>query len=90
MCCGKNRTIVLQGTGTSLGKQAAESAPAGANRARSNMAYFEYTGKAAMTVVAPVTGMRYRFVAPGSRVGVDLRDRRHLSAVPNLVQVRSL
>ena len=43
-----------------------------------------------MTVTGPVTGARYRFSTPGSRVAVDLRDRKSLAAIPQLVQVNSL
>jgi hypothetical protein len=90
MCCGKNRTAVSQ---TRVGPPAGRSVqtpPAFTTRQRSSAAYFEYTGKTALTAVGPVSGMRYRFATPGSRVAVDLRDRKHLAAVPNLVQVRSL
>ena len=64
--------------------------PASAIKQRSSVVYFEYTGKSAMTVVGPISGMTYRFPAPGSRAAVDLRDHRHVAAVPTLVQVRSL
>ena len=56
----------------------------------SNVAVFEYTGKTAMTAVGPVTGLRYRFAGPGSRLAVDLRDRSRLAEIPNLAQVRSV
>jgi len=48
--------------------------------------FFEYMGKTGMTVTGPVTGKRYRFEGSGSRVEVDLRDRRPLAAVPQLRQ----
>jgi hypothetical protein len=56
---------------------------------RDSFAYFEYTGKTALTVVGPVTGKRYRFGAPGAVAVVDQMDRIALSAVPNLRQVRN-
>jgi hypothetical protein len=40
-----------------------------------------------MTVAAPVTGAAYRFVGPGSRLQVDLRDAPSLAALPNLRRV---
>ena len=43
-----------------------------------------------MTVTGPVTGARYRFPMSGSRVAVDLRDRKSVAAIPQLVQVNSL
>jgi len=61
-----------------------------ASRQRRSVAYFEYAGKTALTVVGPVSGTRYRFVTPGSRVAVDLRDRKQVAAVPGLVEVGSL
>jgi hypothetical protein len=57
---------------------------------RTSVAYFEYTGRTAMTVIGPVSGVRYRFDAPGSRIAVDLRDRKTVAAIPQLVQVSSL
>ena len=90
MCCGKNRTAVSQTRVASPAGRAVQTSPPFATRQRSNTAYFEYTGKTALTAVGPVSGMRYRFASPGSRVAVDLRDRKHFAAVPNLVQVRSL
>jgi hypothetical protein len=90
MCCGKNRTGMSQTRVASPANRAVQASSAVATRQLSSVAYFEYTGKTALTVVGPVSGMRYRFAAPGSRVAVDLRDRKHFAAVPNLVQVRSL
>jgi hypothetical protein len=90
MCCGKTRTAVSQTRVSFPPRRAVQTSPAIAIKQRSNAAYFEYTGKTAMTVMGPVSGTTYRFVAPGSRVAVDLRDSQHFAAVPNLVAVRSL
>ena len=90
MCCGRNRTAVSQTRVSAFAGRAVQTLPAFATGQRSNVAYFEYTGKTALTAVGPVSGARYRFATPGSRVAVDLRDRKHLAAVPNLMQVRSL
>ncbi len=90
MCCGKNRTAVSQTRVSAPPNNAAQTSPAFAIKQRSSVAYFEYIGKSAMTVMGPISGMTYRFPAPGSRAAVDLRDHRHVAAVPNLVQVGSL
>jgi hypothetical protein len=46
--------------------------------------FFEYVGKTGMTVIGPISGVRYRFIGPGSILSVDPRDRRALVNVPNL------
>ncbi len=51
--------------------------------------HFEYIGKTGMTVVGPVTGLRYRFDVPGAVVAVEGRDAPSVSAVPNLRRTRS-
>jgi len=45
---------------------------------------FEYVGETSLTVSGPVTGARYRFPAPGSRLDVDARDAAYVGAVPSL------
>lgn len=90
MCCGKNRLVVSQTRVFSRGGRTMQTSRTLTSRQPSYVAYFEYTGKTAMTVVGPVSGMWYRFAAPGSRIPVDFRDRAALTAVPSLVQVQSL
>jgi hypothetical protein len=85
MCCGKNRATIAQ-TNT----QQAQPTVVAPTLQRTSVAYFEYTGKTAMTVIGPVSGIRYRFDAPGSRIAVDLRDRKSVAAIPQLLQVNSL
>lgn len=63
---------------------AAVSSPDGPSTSR---AYFQYTGKTAMTVIGGVTGEKYRFPNSGATVAVDARDRRSISAVPGLRRV---
>ena len=87
MCCGQNRTAISQTRAPSTTGRGVQTAP---NVGRSSVAYFEYTGKTAMTVVGPVTGATYRFGGSGSRAAVDLRDCGYLEPVPHLVRVRSL
>lgn len=48
---------------------------------------FEYVGSTGLTAVGPVTGKRYRFDRPGSRVLVDPRDAPSLAAVPHLRRI---
>jgi hypothetical protein len=48
---------------------------------------FEYIGNTGLTVYGAVTRTRYRFLNPGMRVLVDVRDARSLAGVPNLRRV---
>jgi hypothetical protein len=87
MCCGKNRIAASQSVSPSrIGHPGAAIRVYQGN----HVAYFEYRGATALTAIGSATGMRYRFAAPGSRVAVDLRDRRSLAAIPQLAQVQSL
>jgi hypothetical protein len=90
MCCGANRTVLPQTRASTRTGSEVRSAPAPSTVPRTNVAYFEYTGRTAMTVLGPISGLRYRFPSPGSRVAVDLRDRARLADIPNLSPVRSL
>jgi hypothetical protein len=51
---------------------------------QSRQASFRYTGATALTVVGPITGRRYRFIAPGAVLEVDSRDAPSLATVPHL------
>ena len=75
-CCGQRRAVAA-GSG-----QAVE---AGRPRRQiSRAALYEYTGATGMTVSGAVSGMRYRFAAPGSKVQIDSRDVSSLAGLPNL------
>ena len=50
--------------------------------------FFEYVGKTGMTVIGPISGLKYRFVGHGAILPVDPRDRASLLNVPNLRQVK--
>jgi hypothetical protein len=76
-CCGQSRTSFRTGRRLSSG------AGAGIENA-SVMATFEYIGSTGMTVVGPISGVKYRFSAPGSRVHVHWRDVPSMDGVPNL------
>ena len=45
---------------------------------------FEYVGPTQLVVIGPVSGRRYLFDRPGSRVAVDPVDRPGVGRVPNL------
>ena len=79
-CCGRQRNQ-FQGT--------SQPPPRVINRQRQPQPEirFEYMGATGMTVVGPVTGKRYRFDNPGSRVSVDPRDAPSMAAVPHLRRV---
>jgi hypothetical protein len=81
-CCGRQRTQ-FQGTG--------QIPPRVDDRRRQPLARtairFEYTGKTGLTVQGPVTGKRYRFDNPGSRLLVDPQDAPSLAAVPHLRRI---
>jgi hypothetical protein len=74
-CCGKKREDlwVKGGPGSSESRGAA-----------GPKIVFEYTGRTAMAVIGPASGMRYSFEGPGAQVEVDARDWRSLAAVPHL------
>jgi len=50
---------------------------------------FEYTGKTRLTVISPLTGVRYHFAAPGAQAPVDRRDQGMMAGVAGLRPVRS-
>ena len=81
-CCGKQREQFL---GTS------QVPPRGNDRQRQPLPQpairFEYVGATGLTVLGPVTGKRYRFDKPGSRLLVDLRDAPSMASVPHLRRV---
>ena len=51
---------------------------------------FEYMGRSALTVVAPATGIRYRFDHPGARLRVNARDALALQSIPLLRRVAAI
>lgn len=50
-------------------------------------AYFEYTGKTALTVTGNISGKQYRFNNSGDKQMVDYRDASGLMKVPVLKRV---
>jgi hypothetical protein len=88
MCCGRNRTALSLVTASHRDASPVQHTRSAAG-SQHFVAYFEYVGRTAITVIGPVSGIRYRFAAPGSRLAVDLRDRRALAGVPHLRQIQS-
>lgn len=79
-CCGKGREAM-----SSIRHTAAPAAPSVHRRSAAQPAVvFESTGRQSISVVGRVTGIRYEFHAPGTRVRVDLRDRSQLLRQPGL------
>lgn len=81
MCCGRGKARVqgapVQRDPVARFETRAHGAPV-----------FEYIGRTALTVFGPISGMPYRFNAPGSRLAVDPRDRPALAVIPVLRFVR--
>ena len=69
MCCGNTRRI--------------SASPRLSPPARGGTV-LTYTGRTALTVAGPSTGMVYRFTAPGARLRVDARDAVALRKIPVL------
>ena len=92
-CCGKKRASFPAGTPVtpvSFTVTEAARSPETAGEpgnSRSSSIFFEYTGKTGLTVWGAVSGKRYRFDKPGSRVIIDPRDRPSLVQVPRLKQI---
>ena len=83
-CCGKARQALGWAINYGLRSAAAASVSAPLHR---YAVIFEYLGSTGLTTTGPVSGIRYRFDAPGARVRVDPRDRKGLSQIPRLRQV---
>jgi len=76
MCCGNRARTALRPPA----QPPVTAAPAGPA--------FEYIGRTGLTVVSPLTGMRYRFNGPGARLRVDPRDGQTLAGILVLRQVK--
>ena len=76
-CCGQKRAQVT-GTGA-IGKN-----PAGGATSASKFVLYEYDGPTGMNVIGAVSGLGYRFAAPGAKVLVDPRDAAAMAALPHL------
>ena len=83
-CCGQNRQTLNQGT-----TSGASYVTVPVTRAVAPGGVFEYTGDRVLTVVGQGTGFHYRFAGRGARFTVDARDRRSLSMVPQLREIKT-
>lgn len=84
MCnCGNKRTEVAGTPSSKLSNQNFEPQ----KRSMWPEAYFEYTGKTAMTVSGNISGKQYRFNNPGDKHMVDYRDASGMMKVPVLKRV---
>jgi hypothetical protein len=72
-CCGKSRVSFQM-------PAAIVSPPVGT-------VAFEYSGTTRLTVIGPVTRVRYDFSAFGARLNVDRRDSNAIADVPSLRRV---
>jgi hypothetical protein len=91
-CCGKGRIVrqVHRKSPSAMQPQASAS-PVHIQNAPLPLApvQFQYIGRSGMTVFGPITGLRYRFTAPGSIVAIDARDAPSVAGVPRLQQIGS-
>jgi len=81
MCCGRSSGQYGRGASSIRGLRTVGEA------ARPTGLAFEYFGKTGLVVAGAVTGRRYRFDRPGSRLEVDPRDVASVAAVPVLRRV---
>ena len=88
-CCGKKRAKARREAEDGRKSKTAEDARLQASLARDPVPSFQYLGKTSLTVIGPRTGRQYRFGRPGAVVTVDPQDRRALSDVSMLRQVRT-
>jgi hypothetical protein len=75
-CCGQGR-----GQMTMSGRIAG---PARGSVPVSGVVLYQYTGASGMTVLGPISGMRYRFDQRGAKVQIDRRDLSSMAGLPNL------
>lgn len=73
-CCGQMRAAAAG--------RMAEAKPSARPIARAVL--YQYTGSTGMTVSGPISGQRYRFGAPGSKLQIDPRDAPSLAGLPHL------
>jgi hypothetical protein len=87
-CCGKKREQLLQANRANRILRAGENLDQQVTPAADVQVYFQYTGRTGLTVIGRATYQRYRFDRTGVVLNVDARDKRALSAIPTLRQVK--
>lgn len=90
MCCGRSRPSLSSMGRVSRPQRSLHSTATQPASPAAPVVYFQYNGRTSMTVIGPVSGTVYRFLSPGRRVVVDLRDRPSLAAISQLAEVYSL
>ena len=78
-CCGQMRAAAAAG-----GRVVGASRTA---RPVAHAVLYQYTGSTGMTVAGPISGRKYRFGAPGSKLQIDPRDALSLAGLPHLRRV---
>jgi hypothetical protein len=90
-CCGKGRIArpVQRKVSPALPSAApvSRSSPAPSPRRALEPVLFKYTGHSGMTVFGPITGLRYRFPAPGAVIAIDPRDAPSVTTIPRLERI---
>jgi hypothetical protein len=81
-CCGKARAAAVIASG------ATRPAQPDPRRTRMSVVAFELIVRGPVAIVGAVSGRRYRFGRIGDRVQVDPRDRKALTARPELRWIR--
>ena len=84
-CCGKKRTVAVAGWQNANNPTGSVGMPILVFAPKSIQ--FRYEGATAMTVVGPISQIRYRFGFPGAVVEIDERDAAALSAVPHVRRI---
>jgi hypothetical protein len=85
-CCGKKRQAVGNNPGGDFFKatQRRANSVGDAKTAKRKFVVFEYTGRSAMAVRGPFSGIVYRFERPGVALKTDPADYAVLLTVPGL------
>jgi hypothetical protein len=84
-CCGKSRVQASGLASRQPGFQPKSST--GISAPPVGTVAFEYTGTSRLTVIGPVTRLRYEFQGHGARLNVDRRDSASLATVATLRRV---
>jgi hypothetical protein len=84
-CCGKKREQLRAESLSGAGRWQAPAPPQTPTPRRADT-IFQYVGRTSLTIVGPISGVRYHFAGPGVRLRVDSRDRRSLASISELRQ----
>jgi hypothetical protein len=87
-CCGSKRAQLSRTTEPPRAPEPAGGPSSQRQPERATPVYFQYVGKLRLVVIGRETRKVYRFDGPDAVVAVDPRDRRALTAVPALREVK--